>query len=114
MVTVIDFKKRELENGKQFYVLVVQGEVETVRSLSSGNVYFTTKKATIPATFDEVTCKSLIGKQFNGSIKKEECEEYTYKDEVTGDLLLLTHRNVYVDNELDLIEEQVIDELEVE
>lgn len=114
MVTVIDFKKRELENGKEFYVLVVQGEVETVRSSTSRNVYLTTKKATIPATFDEATCKSLIGKQLNGDIKRQECEEYTYKEESTGEMFKLSHRNVYVDNELDLIEEQVIDELEVE
>ena len=58
--------------------------------------YATAKKAIIPSTFDEVTCKGLIGTQIPGSIEKQECEPYEYVVQETGEEIILSHRWVYV------------------
>ena len=95
MVTIIDFKERKTEEGKTFFVLEAQGGIEMIQSKVTGNFYATVKKAFIPATFDEATCKALIGTQMNGEIVKEECEPYEYVNKETGEVLMLSHRYVY-------------------
>jgi len=114
MVTVIDFKKREMENDDPFFVLVLQGGIEPIRSAQTGKIYFTAKTATVPATFDEDTCASLIGTEFPGTIQKEKCEPYEYVIDETGEVIEVSHRNVYVDDDLELFKENVVDEMEVE
>lgn len=96
MVTIINFKERQTEDGKPFFVLEVQGGMELIKSQATGKFYATARKASIPSTFDEMTCKALIGTQMEGGIKKEECEPYEYINKETGDFLMLSHRYVYV------------------
>ncbi|GFD83548.1 hypothetical protein KUL118_64100 [Tenacibaculum sp. KUL118] len=86
MVTIINYKERQKEDGTTFYALEVQGGIEMIRSKSTGNFYATAKKAYVPSTFDEAICKGLIGTQMDGSIKKQDCEpyEYTIKDTRRG------------------------------
>ena len=99
MVRIINYKKRVAEN-KEFFVLEVSGGIEMVLSKTTGMYYATSKKATITSTFDEETCKSLIGSEFPGSIVKEECEPYEYTIQDTGEIITLSHRYVYRAEEL--------------
>ncbi len=66
-VKIIDYKLRESLEGKSFFALVLQGGVEVVKS-ASGNSYATVKTVSIPSTFDEATCKALIGMEMPGTI----------------------------------------------
>lgn len=96
MVTIINFKERETDDGKTFFVLEAQGGIEMIQSKATGNFYATAKKAFIPTTFDENTCKALIGTQVQGEISKVECEPYEYVNKESGEVIMLSHRYVYV------------------
>jgi len=61
MVRIIDYKARMSAEGEPFLALIVQGGITLVKSKETGLYYATAKKANIPSTFDEETCKSLIG-----------------------------------------------------
>ena len=95
MLTVISYKQRKTEEGTNFYVLEVQSGIEMVKSQISSKYYATAKKCFIPSTFDEATCKSLVGTQIDGKIVKEECEPYECVIKETGEVLQLNHRYVY-------------------
>lgn len=99
MVTIINYKERQKEDGTSFYVLEVQGGIEMVKSQKTGNFYATAKKATIPSTFDDLTCQALIGTQMSGNISKVECEPYEYTIRDTGEIIILHHRFVYIQDE---------------
>ncbi|KIX20704.1 hypothetical protein SY27_12490 [Flavobacterium sp. 316] len=99
MVTIINFKERNKEDGTSFFVLEVQGGIEMVQSKITGNFYATAKKAYLPSTFDAMTCQALIGTQMQGSIEKEACEPYEYTVKETGEIITLTHRYCYVPEE---------------
>lgn len=99
MVTIINYKERNTEDGKSFFVLEVQGGIEMVQSLTTGKFYATAKKAFVPSTFDELTCKALIGTQMSGTIIKETCEAYEYVDQSSGEMVILTHRYAYAQEE---------------
>ena len=109
MVTIINYKERQTEDGKSFFVLEAQGGIEMIQSKVTGNYYATAKKALIPATFDEITCKALIGTQMQGEIIREECEPYEYINKETGEVIMLSHRYVYVQDvpEMKKTQEQV-------
>ncbi|MFL0081297.1 hypothetical protein [Tenacibaculum maritimum] len=96
MVTIINYKERQKEDGTTFYVLEVQGGIEMIRSKVTGNFYATAKKAYVPSTFDETICKGLIGTQMDGSIKKQDCEPYEYTIKDTGEVIELTHTYVFL------------------
>ncbi|SRR5690606_13703006 len=100
MVRIINYKRR-LAEDKEFFVLEVQGGIEMVLSKTTGMYYATSKKATITSTFDEETCKSLIGSEFPGSVIKEQCEPYEYTIQDTGEIISLSHRYVYRAEEFD-------------
>lgn len=89
MVTIIDFSKRTSQEGEEFLALIVQGGVEMVASKTTGKFYATAKKCSIPSTFDENTCKALIGQQIAGSIKKIPCEPFEYVIQQTGEIVTL-------------------------
>ncbi|AZB24808.1 hypothetical protein EG339_09475 [Chryseobacterium bernardetii] len=95
MVTIINYKQRQKEDGTAFYVLEVQGGIEMVMSQTTNQFYATSKKASISSTFDELTCQALIGTQMQGSIVKQECEPYEYTVKDTGEVIVLHHRFVY-------------------
>ncbi|SHL83067.1 hypothetical protein [Flavobacterium chilense] len=102
MVTIINFKERQTEEGKVFFVLEAQGGIEMIQSKVTGNFYATAKKAFIPATFDEVTCKALIGTQMQGQIIKEECDPYEYINKESGEVIMMSHRYVYTQEILEV------------
>jgi len=96
MVRIISYKSRQREDGTSFCALEVQGGIEMVLSQKTNQYYATAKKAFISSTFDEKTCKALIGTEMSGSIQKQECEPYEYVVRETGESLILQHRFVYV------------------
>jgi hypothetical protein len=95
MVTVIDYTKRQSADGKEFFVLNLQGGVEFQQSKNTGNFYATALKASITCTFPESTCKALVGKQLPGAIQRVECDDYEYTNPETGEILTLHHKCLY-------------------
>lgn len=96
MVTIINFKERNKEDGTSFFVLEVQGGIELVQSQKTKQFYATAKKAYIPSTFDEITCTALIGTQMPGEIEKVDCDPFEYTVQETGEVITLNHRYQYV------------------
>lgn len=96
MVRIIDYRVRESRDGEPFLALIVQGGLQLVKSKETGMYYATAKKASIPSTFDELTCQSLIGQEIDGTIERVECEPYEITNEETGEVLELSHRWIYV------------------
>lgn len=99
MVKIIGFKKRETEEGKEFFVLELQGGITMEKSKTTGKFYVTANKATISCTFDEQVCQALIGTEIEGKIEKVASEPYEYTVRETGEVIILSHRFEYVENE---------------
>ena len=97
MVKVSNYERRVTKEGKEFFVLQLQGGIEMVRSQESGKFYVTAKKATFSSTFDEETCQALIGQELPGSIGKIQCEPYDYTIKDTGEVITITHRFEYIE-----------------
>ena len=110
MVTIVDYKTYERENGEQFYALVVQGGVEPVKSQKTGRTYFTARTARVSCTFGEETCAKLLGNEMPGKIIRVDVDPYEYAIPDTGEIIHLSHRNEYVSEEDAVIKEQVADE----
>ena len=96
MVTVIDYKKNKNSNDEEFYSLVLQSGVEFVQSKETGNYYATVTKTTITSTFNEETCKALVGQKMPGRIVKVECEPYEYTIQDTGEKITLKHTHQFI------------------
>ena len=112
MVRIISYKKRQREDGTDFYLLEVQGGIEMVLSKTSGQYYATAKKATVSTTFDEETCKGLIGTQMPGKISKIKTEPYAYTIRETGEVVTLEHRYIYLPEGVESDEEKLAKQLE--
>lgn len=96
MVKVIDYLKRQAENGTEFFVLVLQGGIEFVRSQQTGKFYMTARKCSIPTTFDEQVCKAMIGENMQGKIVKVDCEAYDYVIQETQEVIQLSHTYEFI------------------
>ena len=107
MVTIIDFKKRKSADGKEFAVLILQGEIETVRSKTTNRPYITARKTSIPTTLDEVFAKNMMGKELPGTIEKIECETYEFVNPETGKKLKLDYTYQYNESPATVTEEIV-------
>lgn len=81
MVTITNCETRENSSGESFTILIVSGGLESAKSKQTGKTYFTTRKASVPCTFDESVANSMIGQQINGEVKKVPCEPYTFLTE---------------------------------
>ena len=112
MITIVDFKERLSRNGDPFYALILQGGIELVKSKETGRYYATAKKASISTTFDEMTCKGLIGQQIPGSIQRIETDPYEFTVKETGEIITLAHRWIYL-KEGETVEQRVLAEKEV-
>jgi hypothetical protein len=108
MVTISDYSKRVNSDGEEFFTLILQGDLELVKSQQTGRYYATSKKASLPSTFNEETCKSLIGQKLPGSIMRVECDSYEYNVPETGEIITLSHRWEY-SKEAESIEEAVFE-----
>ncbi len=109
MVTIVDYKNYEREDGTEFNILVVQGGVEAVKSQTTGKTYLTARQARVGSTFDEVTCKMLIGTQLSGEVRKVQTDPYEYTVEDTGEIISLSHRYEYVDTDSEIVNDNVIE-----
>lgn len=97
MVRIVNYQKRTTEEGKDFFVLEIQSGITMVKSAATDKFYATANKATLSSTFDEETCKALIGTELAGKVEKVACEPYEYTIKDTGEIITLTHRFEYVD-----------------
>ncbi|SDS49003.1 hypothetical protein [Winogradskyella sediminis] len=113
MVKIVDFKTYQTEDGKDFCTLIVQGGVEAVKSQETERTYLTARTARVACTFNEITCKSLIGTDLNGEIQKVEVEPYEYTIKETGEVITLSHRYEYIDEQERIVKENVLKEEEV-
>ena len=95
MVRIVNYTKRQAVEGREFFALELNGGIEMVMSQASGQFYATAKKAYIASTFDEETCKALIGTEMQGNVAKVECDPYEYIVRETGEIITLTHKYVY-------------------
>lgn len=91
----MNYKVVEADDGSTYVRLLLEGDLEMIKSEKTGNFYAHTKKCSISSTFDEVTAGKMIGKQLPGSIIKEEVEPYEF--EINGEVLELSHRWTYTD-----------------
>src|SRR5688572_16390637 len=96
MVTIKDYRVNHNSEGKPFYSLLLEGDMEIVQSRQTGNYYATARKTSITSTFDEATCKTLIGKTLAGSILRKPSEPYEYVVPETGEVMMLQHTYVFV------------------
>ena len=96
MVTVSGYAVRQNQQGEEFVVLILQGDLEMVRSQETGNFYATAKKCTITSTFSKQITTEMVGKQLPGRIVKEDCEAYDYLVPETGEIVEMSHRWTYV------------------
>ena len=96
MVRIVDYRVRQSRDGEPFIALIVQSGLTMVRSQETGLYYATAKKASVPSTFDEETCKSLVGQEIEGTVEKVGCEPYQFASEETGEVLTLDYRWVYL------------------
>jgi hypothetical protein len=101
MVTVKNYALRQSNEGKQFISLELQGDLEMVQSMETGRFYATARRCSVTSTFDEVTAKTMIGKQMPGSIKRVETEAYKYTVPETGEVIQLAHSWQYVPDEME-------------
>ncbi len=113
MVTIVDYKSYQKDNGEEFFALVVQGGLEAVKSKKTNKTYFTAKTARVACTFGEEMCKKLFGTEMPGSIMKVEVDPYEYAIPDTGEIINLSHRNEYVSEEEAIIHENVQKEASV-
>lgn len=95
MVKIISFKRATNAEGQIFHLLVIQGGVQSVVSKETGRIYLTAPQATVSSTFDEQTCKSLIGTELPGNVEKKKVEPYSYTIKETGEEIELSHRYEY-------------------
>jgi len=108
MVTIIDYKSYQKEDGEKFYGLVVQGGIEAVKSQGTGRTYLTARTARVSCTFNEATCVSLVGTQLTGSIRKVEVDAYEYALPDTGEIVEMNHRFEFVSEEDGIVDDNVV------
>jgi hypothetical protein len=111
-VKIIDYRKRENKDGEEFFALIIEGGLEMVKSRLTGRYYATSKKASVTSTFDEATCRELIGEKISGSVQKVDCEPYEMTIKDTGEVVTLNHRWIYL-KEGETMTEKVFAESEV-
>jgi hypothetical protein len=54
MITIVDYKQRTNQDGEPFIALVLEGDMELVKS-ESGRYYATARRTSIPSSFTEET-----------------------------------------------------------
>jgi hypothetical protein len=95
MVTIIGSEKRTAISGKEFNVIILQGDIEVAVSKETGKPYLTARKTSIPCTFDESIAKTLIGQQLPGGIERVEVKSYEFVVPSTGKKIKLSHSYQY-------------------
>ena len=113
MVTIVDYKTYQREDGTTFNTLVVQGGIEAVQSQETGKTYLTARTARFSCTFNELTCESLKGTQLPGSVQKVESEPYEYAIPNSGEIITLNYKYEYMGEQESILKENVVMKEEV-
>ena len=80
MVKVISTETKVNPKTKENYnVIVLMGNVEVLKSKSTGKPYITAKKVTVPTTLNREQANELVGSTLPGTIEKVDCAEYEIK-----------------------------------
>ena len=95
MVTVTNFKTVETKDGRSFISLELTSGLEMVQSSNTGKFYACVRKCNIPATFDEITAKSVVNTKIEGEIVRIPCEAYSYTIKATNEEVILMHTYGY-------------------
>lgn len=95
MVRIINYVKRQAEDGKEFFALEISGGIEMVKSKTTNQFYATSKRAFLPSTFDKQTSIALIGTEIAGYVVKQESEVNDYTVKENGEVIRLSHKYVY-------------------
>ncbi len=115
MLTVTNYSQRKTLEGSSFFSLeLTSDQPEVVLSKTSNKYYITARKCYMSSTFNEVVCKSMVGKQFPGSITKVACEPYEFTVPETGETITREHRYEYSPFAEGSAEEAVFGEKELE
>jgi len=108
MVTISGYQKRQnAEKGTEFFCLELQGDVEFVKSKTTSRHYLTCFKGSITSTFNESTCKALVGRSLPGKIQRVESEPYDYTIPETGEVVTLTHKYQFTPEQAQTMEQVV-------
>ena len=94
-VHIVDYKERINSDGEPFFALILEGDLEMVQSTETGRFYATARRTSITSTFNEETCKRMIGKTMPGTIQKVDSESYEYTVPESGEIITLSHRWEY-------------------
>lgn len=113
MVTIVDYKSYQKEDGEKFFGLIVQGGIEAVKSKETGRTYLTARTARVSCTFNEPTCVSLIGTKLPGTIQKVEVEPYEYTIPDTGEIVELNYRFEFMSEEDGIVRGNLVEAEEV-
>jgi hypothetical protein len=92
MVTIIGYRLAKNKDEKEFVALQLQGDLEMVQSLETGNFYCTARRASVTSTFNEEIAKGLIGTKMPGVIKRVASDPYDYTVMETGEVIKLAHK----------------------
>ncbi len=111
MVKIINYAKRTNVEGESFYALILQGGITLVQSKTTGQFYATAKKTSITSTFDEDTCKGLIGTKIEGEIVKVKSEPFMFTIEQTGEEISIDYRWQFTQTTSNETEKAVFGEL---
>jgi len=108
MVTVVDVKQRQSNNGETFNALIIEGDIQIVTSKETGEPYATARRTSIPSTFDGSTAEKLIGKELPGKIERVPSEPYEYQIPGEDKTVILEHSFEY-NPEPSNVEEEVFE-----
>ena len=95
MVKIVGYRLAKNKDEKEFVALELQGDIEMVQSLETGNFYATARKASVTSTFSEETAKGLIGTTMPGVIKRVQSDPYDYTVVETGEVFKLARKYEY-------------------
>ena len=62
-------------------------------------MYATARQVSLPCTFNEDSCKLLVGQELNGQIQKVDCEPYEYIVPSNGEAIIISHKFIYIPEE---------------
>lgn len=95
MVKIIEARKAQNKEGKEFISLKLQGNIEALQSQQTGKMYLSARTCYISSTFDEATAQALIGTQLPGIVRRVASDPYQYTIKATGEVITLAHRYEY-------------------
>lgn len=99
MVTIINYKEVQTEDGRQFVSIELQSEPKLIKSSTTGNFYLTVNKTRVTTALPVEVCKTLVGQKLPGTVEKIQVEPYESINKETGEVKVLHHVFVYTPDE---------------